>query len=360
MEKQQLITSLTILLNRGIDSGQTTLFNGQKHDDLVKELRDYLDANRKFLGGNIHLEITQAMNDHGVDLILTIEGFCKIGFQVKSHYDVSEQEFQSKVKRQLAESFFHALDKYYILICSPIQDKTNNYTMKISHLINELSSLKTNYHCVFGPDHTAALFTNLNTLDETQFNLEYQRFAYERDNIEELKQMLSETLNKKDYETAEGYLARRKEYSYAEPQTAAQMNTILQWDLSADDLHETKESIVRYISELRNLTQNSREILTGILERSKPSARALNEDRVALVREVESHLRMNSRALFEEYTVLEQAGFVYHDKEDNRDYYYVTSKGAGWPLVSSLVKYCEIKGIPLETLFSKMDFSVLD
>ncbi|MFD0715183.1 hypothetical protein [Paenibacillus sp. GCM10027626] len=360
MEKQQVITSLTILLNRGIDSRQTAKFNGQKHDDLVKELRDYLDANKKYLGGNIHLEITQALNDHGVDLLLTIEGFCKIGFQVKSHHDVSEQEFQSKVKRQLAESFYHALDKYYILICSPLQDGTNNYAMKISHLINELSSLKTKYHCVFGPDHTAALFTNLNTLDETQFNLEYQRYAYERDNIEELKRMLSETLNKKDYETAEGYLARRKEYSYTEPQTAARMNTVLQWNLNSHELQETKASIIQYLLELSKLTQNSREILTGILERSRPSGKPFNEDRVALVKEVESYLRMSSQALFDEYIVLEQAGFVYHDNQDNRDYYYVTSKGADWPLVPSLVEFLEKQGIPFETLFSKMDFSVLD
>ncbi|MGF9797358.1 hypothetical protein [Brevibacillus agri] len=99
MEKQQVIISLTILLNRGIGSNQIQIFDDRKHDDLVKELRDYLDANKQYLGGNIHLEITQALNDHGVDLLLTIEGICKIGFQIKSPHDVSEQDFQSKVKR---------------------------------------------------------------------------------------------------------------------------------------------------------------------------------------------------------------------------------------------------------------------
>lgn len=112
MIKKQSIRLIEGLLNRGISSKDaTSLFAKMSHEDLVCRFTDYLNKHRHFLG-YCHIETSHALNDKGVDVLL-LSGGCKVGFQLKSHYDVTEEEFAANVKRQLAESFCHDLDQYY-------------------------------------------------------------------------------------------------------------------------------------------------------------------------------------------------------------------------------------------------------
>jgi len=129
------------------------------HDDLLRQFVAYLNAHRHFLG-YCHIEECHALNDNGVDIILRSESV-KIGFQLKSHFDVKEKDFASKVKRQMTESLAHALDLYVILICCPMQDGKPPLSHKISHLLNELSILHTPYHVAFGPQNAAQYFRGL-------------------------------------------------------------------------------------------------------------------------------------------------------------------------------------------------------
>jgi hypothetical protein len=148
------------LLNRGVAREKdTSLFADMRHEDLVRKFTDYLNMHRHFLG-YCHIEQSHALNDKGVDLLLKA-GMCKIGFQLKSHHDVREEDFAANVKRQLAESFTHNLDQYFILVCSPIRYKGESYNMKISNLLNELSFMKTNYHAAYGPLNTVNYFRKL-------------------------------------------------------------------------------------------------------------------------------------------------------------------------------------------------------
>lgn len=187
------------MLNRGINN-QTDIFDSKKHDSLVQDLEEYLQLNKKHLG-TIKIEITQALNDHGVDLLLDINESCKIGFQVKSHFDVQETDFASKVKRQLTESLSHGLDKWFLLICAPLIDNTGkNFTHKISHLMNEMSMYKTDYFCIFGPKHNAALFNNISEMDDLEFKIEVKRFTYKENEFEQILRKLDsgeslETMN---------------------------------------------------------------------------------------------------------------------------------------------------------------------
>jgi len=124
----------------------------------LTQFTDYLNRHRHFLG-YCHIEQNQALNDKGVDIILHTND-AKIGFQIKSHFDVNEKNFAANVKRQLAESFMHNLAHYVILIYCPLQNGETSYTDKISHLLSELSQMKTNYHQAYGPTNTVPYFLN--------------------------------------------------------------------------------------------------------------------------------------------------------------------------------------------------------
>jgi hypothetical protein len=101
---EQLAIEVLCLLDRGTATPTETRYFVEKcHDELVEEFRQYLELHNSLLG-TPHIEITQALNDRGVDVLLQ-RGFCKVGFQIKSHYDVSEEKFAANVKRQLTESY---------------------------------------------------------------------------------------------------------------------------------------------------------------------------------------------------------------------------------------------------------------
>jgi len=158
MATANVITILRCLLNRGVSSeDKTQYFSGVSHDALVNALMDYLNNNRHFLG-YCHLEKCHAMNEKGVDLILETDD-CKVGFQIKSHFDVTEKDFAAKVKKQFAESFSHGLDHYFILICSSlISDRKPDNLTKLTHLLNDLSLYKNVSFDAYGPVNTIGVF----------------------------------------------------------------------------------------------------------------------------------------------------------------------------------------------------------
>jgi len=148
---------LECLLNRGLSSdAETSWFTDVKHARLVDILKTYLDDHRHFLG-HCRIEVRQALNDRGVDVLLTAKDF-KAGFQIKSHFDVTEENFAANVKRQFAEALSYGLDHYYILICSPLVAGKMKFDAKISHLTNELSLFQNVHSDVFPPSYAVTLF----------------------------------------------------------------------------------------------------------------------------------------------------------------------------------------------------------
>src|SRR5579884_2641882 len=171
MTAKQLLKALFGLLNRGTATAdETSLFKGMAHDELVERFVAYLNAHRHYLG-YCQIEASHALNDKGVDILLTAEAG-KVGFQLKSHFDVSEKDFAAKVKRQWAESHSHALDHYFILLCSPLVDDANDYSQKISHLLNELSQMKTEYHTAYGPRNAVQFFRDLPLISREELLLQ--------------------------------------------------------------------------------------------------------------------------------------------------------------------------------------------
>ncbi len=149
--REGIVSVLDCLLNRGLGTEADTLeFADLKHDALVSKLVNYLNTHRHFLG-YCHIEIGQALNDKGVDAILMAND-CRVGFQVKSHFDVTEDDFASKVKRQFAEALSYGLDHYYILICSAmIKTGKKDLRQRVAHLLNEIRLFKGINFDAFGP-----------------------------------------------------------------------------------------------------------------------------------------------------------------------------------------------------------------
>ena len=157
MSQKPVVKILFGLLNRGSGAVEdTSLFTNLSHEALVRQFVAYLNTHRHFLG-SCQIEELHALNDRGVDVLLSVAD-CKIGFQIKSHFDVTENDFAANVKRQWAESHAHGIDHYFILICSPLKHGKKDHGQRISHLLNELCQLKTAYHTAFGPRNVVQFF----------------------------------------------------------------------------------------------------------------------------------------------------------------------------------------------------------
>ncbi len=158
MANQGLTRVLHCLLNRGtVSPSETAFFQAVKHGALIDTLAQYLNAHRRFFSG-CHIEATQALNDKGVDLMLEAGG-TRVGFQIKSHFDATEKDFNRKVKAQFAEALSFGLDHYYVMLCcAMIKDGNSDYAMKVTHLRNELALFRKVSFTVYGPQTTATLF----------------------------------------------------------------------------------------------------------------------------------------------------------------------------------------------------------
>lgn len=158
MKTSSIIPILQCLIDRGTRSEhETRFFSNVSHDTLVNTLTNYLNAHRHFLG-YCHIEQRQALNEKGVDLMIETNN-CKVGFQVKSHFDITERDFSAKVKRQFAESFSHGLNHYFILVCSAfLKEGKNDYKARVAHLLNELSLFRNVNFDAYGPLTTIGIF----------------------------------------------------------------------------------------------------------------------------------------------------------------------------------------------------------
>lgn len=176
MKIDELLQLLRGLFDRGTGSeAETTHFEGMNHDTLVATFVDYLNQHRHYLP-ICSIDPSHALNDKGVDVILRT-GNLAIGFQIKSPFDVIEDDFAANVKRQYTESKSHGLSHYFIIICSqlgkiePTKGKSTkriDVNQKVNHLLNELSQLQTDYHTVYGPLNSVRLFKNLPVIERDQ------------------------------------------------------------------------------------------------------------------------------------------------------------------------------------------------
>lgn len=259
MEKDELVTKISILLNKpSFQENDAQHFEDKKHDDSVEDLRQYLSKNSAFLG-NPQIEFLQGLNDHGVDLILKTHDNIKIGFQIKSHHDVSEKNFAAKVKAQIVESLFHGIHKLYLLICSPYSSKKTNYKPRISHLLSELSSYKTTYFCYYSPVSSVGLFLDNNKMENELFYSIYKQFTMEMPNTEDIIREISP----KELQT--GFLNR---LNVRESNDIDKASSFIEYLLKKGfDVNSTEllQELKIYCTNLKLIPQISREFFISVL-----------------------------------------------------------------------------------------------
>jgi hypothetical protein len=180
MDKEEIVlrvSTLFALAGRG-DKARTAYFDDRKHDVLCERLVGFLERHRSLLRYE-KVEVAQALNDRGVDVLLTF-GEIRVGIQIKSYFDVGEDGFAANVKRQATESLAHGIVKWYLLICCPEEYKTG----RVAHLLNELSALQTKYIATYSPRNCIGLFSGDTTVEEDEFSMMLASFTHERGEFE--------------------------------------------------------------------------------------------------------------------------------------------------------------------------------
>ena len=353
MNKQEAIINLSVLFNRGLSTeAETQYFNSKNHDETVKEFQDYIQKSVHLLG-NPKMSVTQALNDHGVDLLIEFPNLTKVGFQIKSHFDVTEDQFALKVKAQLTDSRFHGLDKWFLLICSPLEDDKKDYRSKISHLINEFSGYKTTYHVVYNPQHcTNVLRQPLMTQNE--FNaLKNQYVLGEIDWAEILRELKHEKAAPK----AEGYISRLEKHSSSFITSCKSFAKYLGYKPSEEET--CLEDLEELYNLLKKLSKKSREFLYVVL--SKYTRRSGFRDQILTpCKHIENLLGLEISQVRDEVNILEEHRIASFDEEDGVWYIVINRVNPNYNILEQVKKFCDQEGKPLQEIIVNLDFSHFD
>ena len=351
MNKSEFIYRISCILSRG--QGHDTSYFAQKdHDGLVDEFIAYLELNANYFPAWT-LTKSHALNESGVDILLESE-VAKAGFQIKSHFDVTEKDFASKVKRQTLESFQHGLDKYYVLICSPLEHDGDSLEGKVSHLFNELSKLKTRYLAAYTPASTICYFNPPTEMPDEEFNAAIQKISFEKTDFDLLRQMIEH----KNDESARPSLFDRVEVK----QTVA-AKTLDAFDLAehldGEELEQAISEIGQLLELIADLPYPSREFLCLTLERAKPDR--FHERMRVLTSEIESRLNMSPHELKREVDLLESYDLAYIDFDDfNPAEIVIKSRCNFVNSFEEIKRICAERGVDLRQVLCELDFSVLD
>lgn len=312
MNSEDLVTRISILLNKPTyDESEVKYFENKRHDDSVEELRQFFMKNMDYIG-NPQFETLQGLNDHGVDLILKTHDNIKIGFQVKSHVDVSKDDFASKVKAQITESAFHGIHKLYLLVCSPYTSGDKNYKSRISHLLSELSSYKTNFCCSYSPSSCVGVFLDNSKKDEEEFKSVYKQFTTETVNTEEIINEIAPT------ELKTNFLNKLKEQKANEFESASKfISYIIEQGFETTE-EEILNELKQYCEKLKSVTQVSREFFITVLKFAEAYGKLGNC--VNCVKspyiDIQDSLSISQGEMTQRIKNLERQGFLSFDEDD--------------------------------------------
>jgi hypothetical protein len=355
MTKQEAIINISTILNRksSLDE-ETSFFKNKKHDDLLDLLLRYVE-NSSALIGNPKVVKTQSLNDHGVDLIIEYPNKCKIGIQIKSHFDVTEKDFAVKVKAQFADSKFHGLDKWYLLICSPLSESAGkNYSFKISHLINELSGYKTSYHVVYNPQQMVNIFTS-GVMTEPEFRSIKNQYYFEEINWTEIIKELNPTNKQKSYLDVEPDDNEKVTKTGGLYNSYLDMTTEEEKQSSIDDLNDLLEL-------LKKLSKKTRGFLSVCISRGKVTTMGMHNKVVVLCHDIENFLNINNTVVKKEVAILENHGIADIDDLDGESNYYIVVRhtNPNYNILATIKEFCSDNKKDLKDIIVDLDFSHFD
>jgi hypothetical protein len=290
------------------------------------------------------------LNDRGTDLLLE-EGDCKIGFQIKSHYDVRDDAFSANVKRQLTESHAHGLDKWYLLICSPLEHEGESYSHRIAHLVNEISTYKIRYVGAYGPRNAVLYFYDPEPVSPQEFNLEVQRRTYEQTPWEAVLAAIDLS---RVPDTPAAIIDDSDRYTARPPQTLESFARVVEWP---EDVHPESQvaGFTQVIDKLEQLPRSSRALLRIVVRRAKGDWSGLS----VLASEVANAAQLSRQEFNDQIAILEDHDFVGLWRDLERGQVVIDLEEAvHW--FYDLKLYCEATDVTLERLIVDLDFRCLD
>lgn len=358
MKKSDIITAFSIILDQGVSSDNSTnYFLEQNHDDLVANFFNYITAYVPYIG-NFHPEVTQCINDRGVDLLATGPNW-KIGFQIKSQFDVSQDDFARNVKAQMSESYAHGLDKWYLIICCSLLREAGNYQGRVIHLINEISTYSIMYPAVYGPTSAIKYFNNVNIPNQYKFQSEFQRRSYEQTTIEQIQAIIQGHEIKKEFHIIDPEDdTSRKAYF---PSNLIRFYSLPGWIEHPEQIPESIEEISRLISHLIDVPIPTRELFTQIIHRDS------EEYGGAQWAEIRDACNLSDSQLNEQLKILEKYGLVKinYIEEENITYIVPLDLTEGDLFTSeiywtALKEFSKVYGNRLSDFIVRLRFDLLD
>ncbi len=135
------------------ESTVTTGHVGQKHDVLCEYLISQIEQLE--FSTRPRIDMNQCLADSGVDILIAI-GEVKYGVQVKSHLDISQQDFRSKLYSQIENSRRHGLRKLWIILAGDMTSRSQSE--KVRGFMSEVSQQNDPYKEVVEPEKAWTVF----------------------------------------------------------------------------------------------------------------------------------------------------------------------------------------------------------
>lgn len=354
MGKSETIVNVSTIFNRGNATlaAVQTFFKNKNHDKLISLVNDFL-ASASRLIGNPKITPSQALNDHGVDIIVEFPDTTKIGIQIKSPNDVESKDFAPKVKAQMSESQAHGLDKWYLFICSPIVYDKHDFSMKIGHMVSELSLYKTSYCVVYTPEQVCNILSR-GLMSEQEFASIRKQYVSEPVDWRSLNQQI---LTDK---SVAYFLNKETPAKDVEPQTGQLYSQHLGMT-DPDDVLANME----YLNDLRELLKKvpkkTRAFLYETLKRANAQDRH-NQSLLVLAREMEHVLGLNKEELQAEVSILRSNQIAEFDNEQGDGEWYIAIRKTNrdYNILEDIREFSEKYDKSLEAIIIELDFSCFD
>lgn len=362
MTRIDSIIDFSIILNRGYGSNQDCdFFDTTNHPKLIELFIDYVNRHKDFIQLT-KIENRQSIADSGCDVFIELKGNIKIGVQIKSKGDVEDSSFSNKVKAQYAESSALGLDKFYILICSPI---TTSSEKKINYIVSHMATYKTNYHAVFNPNNCINIFQQNSQLNKSEFSRLKQLYSREesKDNLDSVLKSIMKSLESENYKETDFHSAINKALSRKPFQKISTAKKFIEFIELSDKINEDEivVSINEFIIKLGKLSQEFKSLYYLILNEASDSENFIDALEMDLY-ELESLLGTNSGILLGKLKVLTSSkyGLLSYDEDEPSKVYANIWIPGDHNLIKDLKYFCEEKDFSFEDLLLKGDFSLIE
>jgi hypothetical protein len=171
----------------GADTSDTIAFRSISHESLCQSFQYWLEKMRPTIDEPINIAVTQSLRDEGIDVLLDFSvSKVKVGFQVKSHNDVSQKDFTRRCIAQISRSHKYSVSRLIIALGADLTDESQRE--KVRGLISEVSQMG-DYCKIFSPEKTLTIWK---TFDRKEHPIgQIERFGDAMNLIDALQKKLS-------------------------------------------------------------------------------------------------------------------------------------------------------------------------